>query len=42
MCDFARRDIVRHHLVKYIVEAFDRSDREAAENGGGIRPRTAE
>ena len=42
MVEFDRRDIVRHHLVKYIVEAFDRSDREAAENGGGIRPRTAE
>ena len=42
MVEFDRRDIVRHHLVKYIVEAFDRSDREAAENDGGIRPRTAE
>lgn len=42
MVEFDRRDIVRHHLVKYIVEAFDRSDRETAENGGGIRPRTAE
>ena len=42
MVEFDRRDIVRHHLVKYIVEAFDRRDCGAAENGGGIRPRTAE
>ena len=34
--EFDRRDIVRHHLVKYIVEAFDRRDRLAEENGGKI------
>lgn len=30
MVEFDKRDIVRHHLVKYIVEAFDRAaEREA-------------
>ena len=32
--EFDRRDIVRHHLVKYIVEAFDRRDRLAEEAEG--------
>ena len=31
MVEFDKRDIVRHHLVKYIVEAFDK--RAAQESG---------
>ena len=37
--EFDRRDIVRHHLVKYIVEAFDRRDRLAEEIEGKISDR---
>jgi len=36
--EFDRRDIVRHPLVKHIVDAFDRSDREA---GRTARPAAA-
>ena len=30
MVEFDKRDIVRHHLVKYIVEAFDRAAEKEA------------
>jgi phosphate starvation-inducible PhoH-like protein len=30
--EFDERDIIRHHLVKYIVKAYDKLDQEKKDN----------